>query len=423
MPREPQINYATEYPETFWEEIYVEYKFTKPPYVEKKWTPRQRDWVAECQFNEQMALRNEEMDEGIKWNKHINNAIYGTWPDFEHMDKKPEPIIGLETGNMDRKYGGVISWREDKDGNHIDQNGNIISTRESRAKEDVPQWKKFELGRLEIVDRVVVPGPNALEKDIAQYGENVKLTGRYKVEQRQKDAQKKAGTPVQDKIMPNDPNHTPLEKALNWAAESHHGEDHQVRWGRVAAALGSGDKHFNPMSYEVLLRQWERFARNPRWTMAKEAFEAAGLDKQAPPKIPQKDTPNAAPDPYPTIKDPRTGFTFKVPVAMQDDIDEIVYYVTEDDRGVRSLILSFSTTKGASGNTNLGRVDENTPLGMVDYDALPTLKTGQVFNQIAVATGEPETVKIDVPSDMAAAIEAEDWELVAQLAKQRKVEV
>ena len=270
MPREPQINYATEYPETFWEEIYVEYKFAKPPYVERKWTPRQRDWVAECLFNEQMCLRNEDMEEGIKWNKRINDAIYGTWPDFEHMDKKPEPIIGLETGNMDRKYGGVISYKEDRHGNHIDQNGNIISTRESRAKEDVPQWKKFELGRLEIVDNVVIPGPNALEKDHKQYGENIKLTKRYKLE-------KDAPMP-QDKIMPNDPNHTPLEKALNWASEIHHGEAHQARWGQVARALGSNDHAHIPMPYREVCKHWENFGRNPRWTMAKEAYEAMGID-------------------------------------------------------------------------------------------------------------------------------------------------
>ena len=393
MPREPQINYATEYPETFWEEIYVEYKFKKPPYVEKKWTPRQRDWVAECLFNEQMALRNEEMDEGIKWNKHINNAIYGIWPDFEHMDKKPEPIIGLETGNMDRKYGGVISYREDKDGNHIDQNGNIISTRASRAKEDVPQWKKFELGRLEIVDNVVVPGPNANEKDIKQYGENIKLTKRHKLEKQE---------PVQrTKIMPNDPAYTPLEKALNWASETKHGPEHQVRWSRIAAALGSGDTRYNPMSYEVLCRHGEGFNWNPRWSMAKEAYEQAGLDLSPPPTTPAKD------DPYPTVVDQRTGYMYKVPRALKHQIDEVTYYVNEDDRGIRSLILSFKAHNGATGNTNLGRVPDETPLGIVAAEDLPDLWTAE--------TAKPT---VSLHDELNAAIEARDWGKVADIAKE-----
>ena len=271
MPREPQINYTTEYPETFWEQVYVEHKFTKKPYVERRWTTRQRDWVAECLFNEQICLRNEDMEEGIEWNFKINQAIYGNWPNFEEMDRKPEPIVGLITeGQMDRKYGGVLSYREDKDGNHIDQNGNIVSTRESRAKEDVPQWRKFELGRLEILDNVVIPGPNANEKDIKQYGDNIKLTKRHKLEK--KDA------PMQNKIMPNDPNHTPLEKALNWASEIHHGEGHQARWGQIARALGSNDHAHIPMPYREVCKHWENFGRNPRWTMAKEAYEAMGID-------------------------------------------------------------------------------------------------------------------------------------------------
>ena len=94
-----------------------------------------------------------------------------------------QEIVGLETkGKMDEKYGGVISYKTMANGDHVDQNGNVISTIESRAKEDVPQWKKFELGRLEIVDNHVIPGPNALQKDIDQYGENVEKTGRKKKE-------------------------------------------------------------------------------------------------------------------------------------------------------------------------------------------------------------------------------------------------
>ena len=170
-------------------------------------------------------------------------------------------IIGLETeGSLDSKFGGVVTYRTAANGDHIANDGTVISTAESRAKQDVPQWRKFELGRLEIVDNVVIPGPSALDKDIEQYGENVKLTGRHKVE---------PAKPV--KIMPGDTNHTPLEKALNWAGEKHHGPAHQDRWNRVAAALGA-DNGYSPMTHAEATEQWERFNRNARWTMALEAL-------------------------------------------------------------------------------------------------------------------------------------------------------
>ena len=75
-----------------------------------------------------------------------------------------------------------------------------------------------------------------------------------------------------DKILPDDDNHTPLEKALNWAAETHHGEAHQERWGRVAAALGADNGH-DAMSYPELRKWWIKFNRNPRWSMALKALE------------------------------------------------------------------------------------------------------------------------------------------------------
>ena len=107
-------------------------------------------------------------------------------PMEENMsERKQEKVIGLETeGKMDSKFNNVISYKEMPNGDHVATDGTVISTRESRAKEDVPQWRKFELGRLEIVDNVVIPGPNALPKDEEQYGENVKLTKRHKVEQK-----------------------------------------------------------------------------------------------------------------------------------------------------------------------------------------------------------------------------------------------
>ena len=205
-----------------------------------------------------------------------NPASKGDWayePEYpweageEPAWSAPAKIIGLETeGSLDSKFGGVVTYRTAANGDHIANDGTVISTKESRAKQDVPQWRKFELGRLEIVDNVVIPGPSALDKDIEQYGENVKLTGRHKVE---------PAKPV--KIMPGDPNHTPLEKAQNWAAETHHGPAHQDRWNRVAAALGA-DNGYSPMTHAEVTEQWERFNRNARWSVALDALKTDDTD-------------------------------------------------------------------------------------------------------------------------------------------------
>ena len=188
--------------------------------------------------------------------------------DHRHDPNANRPkIIGLETeGRMDPKFGAVISYKTMPNGDHVATDGTVISTAESRARQDVPQWRKFELGRLDIVDNVVVPGPNAEPRDIAQYGENVKLTKRYQVEQRQ------GLKAASDKIMPDDPNHTPLEKALSWAKETRHGPQHQARWSKVAAALGA-DNGYPPMPLNEAEGLWERFGRNRRWTMAVNAIE------------------------------------------------------------------------------------------------------------------------------------------------------
>ena len=188
------------------------------------------------------------------------------------IPERPDEVFGLQTkGNLDPKFGGQVSYRTAANGDHIATDGTVISTAESRAQEDVPQWRKFELGRLEIVDNVVIPGPNALEKDQRQYGENVKLTNRYKVQQRQSDATHfPMGDP--DRIMPDDPNFTALEKALSWAKETRHGPQHQARWSKVAAALGA-DNGYPPMSLHEAEGLWERFNRNKRWSMAVNAIE------------------------------------------------------------------------------------------------------------------------------------------------------
>ena len=76
------------------------------------------------------------------------------------------------------------------------------------------------------------------------------------------------------KIMPNDQNFTPLEKAVNWAAETHHGPDHQERWNRIAAAFGA-DNGYDPMSFDELEEWWNKFNRNPRWSMARDNYPVA----------------------------------------------------------------------------------------------------------------------------------------------------
>ena len=101
----------------------------------------------------------------------------GEEPAWSSKPKDPE-----YTGHMDKKYGGVISYTTRKNGDHVDQNGNVISTKESRAKEDIPHWRKFEVARLEDVDGHTVPGPNALPKDFEQYGENIVKTKRDPLE-------------------------------------------------------------------------------------------------------------------------------------------------------------------------------------------------------------------------------------------------
>ena len=154
--------------------------------------------------------------------------------------------------------GSVVSYRETKSGDHIRSDGTLLSTRESRAKEDIPQWKKFEIGRLEDVDGHIVPGPNALQKDIDQYSANIAKTGRAK-------------TMKPTKIMPDDPNYTPAEKAVNWAAETKHGPAHCDRWNKVAAAFGVDNGH-EPMSSAEISKWWIVHGRNKRWSMAVEAI-------------------------------------------------------------------------------------------------------------------------------------------------------
>ena len=178
--------------------------------------------------------------------------------------------VGLpQSGGMHSKYGGTITYRTAANGDHIANDGTVISTAESRAKEDVPDWRKFEIGRLEEVDGIILPGPNALPQDEERYGGNRQFSKLHKVEQPQQNPR-----PNPDRIMPDDPNWTPVEKALSWAKETRHGPEHQMRWNRVAAALGASNG-FSPMPLAEATQHWEGFNRNARWTMAVNAMTLA----------------------------------------------------------------------------------------------------------------------------------------------------
>ena len=170
----------------------------------------------------------------------------------------------------------------------------VISTAESRAKEDVPDWKKFELGRLEDVDGIILPGPNALPQDEARFGQNRLHSKRF-----QNQAQESAPPqPNPDRILPDDPAFTAMQKALSWAKETQHGQRHQQRWGRVAAALGA-DNGRDPMTFEEAEGLWERFGRNARWTMAINAIEDAEALTSTPAPMPAPPAPAA-----PAVRDP-----------------------------------------------------------------------------------------------------------------------
>ena len=247
----------------------------------------------------------------------------GPWEKGEEPAWSSKPKDPEYTGYMDKKYGGVISYRERPNGDHVDQNGNVISTRESRANADVPDWRKHELGRLEDVDGHIVPGPNALPKDFEQYGENIVKTkrnplddaNRYRkavglppLKESQSDKLRAAllkvnarpdvvvkefnpetGTldeiqgsaitmkPV--KIMPGDTNHTPLEKALNWASETHHGKAHQNRWNRMAATMGE-DNGYDTFTFDEVKKIWKQFGKNARWTVAINWFDSGDPNVQ-----------------------------------------------------------------------------------------------------------------------------------------------
>ena len=187
----------------------------------------------------------------------------GPWDKGEEPAWSARPKDPDYTGSMHSKYGGVISYQVKSNGDHVASDGTVVSTKESRAGQDVPQWKKFELGRIEDVDGHIIPGPNALPKDEEQYGKNREFTNIHKTR-----PQPKAKP---DRIMPDDPSYTPLEKALSWAQETHHGLAHQVRWDGVAAALGADNGH-TPMPLRRAEELWKYFGYNRRWAVAVDAI-------------------------------------------------------------------------------------------------------------------------------------------------------
>ena len=309
------------------------------------------------------------------------------------IPKKPErpEIIGLETeGKLDSKFGGVATYRVAANGDHIANDGTILSTAESRAKEDVPQWRKFELGRLEILDNVVIPGPKALPKDIEQYGENVKLTKRHKVEK-------------PTKIMPDDPNHTPVEKALNWAAETKHGAAHQDRWNRVAAALGADNGH-SPMPVSEVVEMWNKFRRNARWTMALDAVEESAPIEEVQKQAEEEKKRAEEMDYYhnaPPVQGNYSADEWRKRYGAYPDValaPKWGKYIV--DPQVREPLWKLDGDFPASQNW--------------DYIA------GEWVN-LDTPSGEPEEKPyvVKMPQDLAKAIEDGDWETVVRIAQEK----
>ena len=312
--------------------------------------------------------------------------------------------------------GSVVSYKEMPNGDHVRSDGTLLSTKAQRAAQDIPEWRKFEIGRLEEVDGHIIPGPNALPKDVGQYGHNVHKTGRAKkmtipktersgtiefievgeleylggcivcpvvireyppdydellgrayistdshvsmktieaadLGQRyvetvnlapsltfilpvDRGLEKKATVRLKfyfrnskkqitktkewycdrdipaapelvqedqeinpvikakpitvaakpitvaakpTKIMPGDMTYTPLEKAENWAAETHHGKAHQNRWNRVKATMGA-DNGYDPYTFDEVKEIWKRFGKNARWTVAINWFDTDDED-------------------------------------------------------------------------------------------------------------------------------------------------
>ena len=137
-------------------------------------------------------------------------------PDYMTYER-PVPAKPLVEGRMDSKFGGVATYRTAANGDHIANDGTILSTAESRAKEDVPDWRKFELGRLEEVDGVIVPGPNALPADEARFGMNRKHTGLHKTRPNHQAASMAADPKIVDTVRGYwQANLTKPNKGENW---------------------------------------------------------------------------------------------------------------------------------------------------------------------------------------------------------------
>ena len=531
----------------------------------------------------------------------------------------------------------VISYREDADGNHWDRYGNLLSTRAQREAAGPPQWKRFELGRIEEVDGHIVPGPNALPEDIQKYGGNVAKTNLHKtrppeyiarISGAKMPAEKpikfdpdwdiqtgwekrllvdfgtrdlhhpnrfqwtdkerdiiarltherawfvaahgpdseavqawdteheqamvgfaREGKPMPDwahagyrdtgipdwvtlawdaeayrdsmvpedhprykpipqgawiydpphpwddapaseaaeqakpeepmpekpiKIMPDDPAYSPVEKALNWAAETHHGEAHQKRWDAVAAALGAANG-----SEAMTLAQAREWANhhgwNKRWSFAVEAIEALGVGAtqatkkqvhqaqtaQAPApdasgEIPQyRLQPNADYGTKPPPKGATGWYTRKVKWLPQWywDLPALTHEEAEAMQPTsKASVAPMNYIYHKAGVGILGRLKPSPerldlPIWTQDEAAAYYTRIGIKMRSVTWLDGHLMTRKgysttgdnrgepiaraadeeyeaahqvVSLPNEMVAAVKAGDWKLVAKLASERE---
>ena len=180
----------------------------------------------------------------------------------------------------------MTSYYVDKDENYYrykedrDRGINIVSTKKQREEwHNEAVWLRLENGRLNDMNGFNIPGPNANDKDWKEYGQNVVPSKAYKTRPHLLEEAKKRGFVEEDestskeevqriKIMPDDPNFTPLEKALNWAGEAKHGPEHQDRWRQISVSLGAPIKGVEAMPLVDVVMWWKKFNKNPRWSMA-----------------------------------------------------------------------------------------------------------------------------------------------------------
>ena len=322
------------YPRTGFERDYTALT-GKQAFYREEWTDAQRDAIAEMRI----YLYNLEMSQGKTLEVEQGIAEIQTWESgnvptpifqgrtFEFLGTVDEENTRMKQGLPDRLEVGELEWRDDDlvlpvKINHYPDNTNELvgrswissdshvslsamearggSQRYTETVRDAKQltfilsrsygWENFDNVKLTFYFRqgnvmFSKTGQVDFHRKAPKRGpilefKNGVMEGEVKQEAPVQTVGL-AGTPT--KIMPDDPIFTPLEKAMNWAAETHHGQAHRYRWYGVARALGGSHENCNyvvAMKYESLCQMWEQFGRNARWSMAKKAYEDAGLDKQ-----------------------------------------------------------------------------------------------------------------------------------------------